>query len=169
MSTAHEPDAADGGAGAPPQPEKPNRAPSVTREYATERITVQWYADRCIHSGNCVRALPTVFDPRRRPWVDVDAADADAIAGAVLRCPTGALRFVRHDDGPQEVPDVPATVTPMPDGPLYVRGNVEVLMLDGEATRRGYRMALCRCGRAQRMPFCDNECRHTGWREPERG
>ena len=74
------------------------------REYHTGRITVQWHAERCIHSGNCVRALPRVFNPRRRPWVDIDAADADAIERAVLRCPSGALRFVRHDGGPSEPP-----------------------------------------------------------------
>lgn len=76
-----------------------------TREYATRQITVQWYADRCIHSGNCVRALPLVFNPRRRPWVNVEAGDADAIERAVLRCPSGALQYVRHDNGHPEPSD----------------------------------------------------------------
>ncbi len=74
------------------------------REYHTDRITVQWHAERCIHSGNCVHALPRVFNPRRRPWVDIDAADAETIERAVLRCPSGALRFVRHDGGPATPP-----------------------------------------------------------------
>jgi uncharacterized Fe-S cluster protein YjdI/CDGSH-type Zn-finger protein len=159
-------DAAAGGAGAPPHPDEPNRAPAVTREYSTDRITVQWYAERCIHSANCIRALPRVFDPRRRPWVDVEAADADAIAQAVLRCPTGALHFVRHDGGAQEAPDVPTTLTPIRNGPLYVRGDVEVRALDGRFIRRGTRVSLCRCGLAQQIPFCDNTCRKEHWREP---
>ena len=163
---AAEPDAAAGGAGAPPHPAEPNRAPHVTREYAADGITVEWYAERCIHSANCVRALPRVFDPRRRPWVDPDAADADAIAGAVLRCPTGALHFVRHDGGAQESPDVPTTLTPIRNGPLYVRGDVQVRALDGEVIRHGTRASLCRCGLARQVPFCDNTCRHEGWREP---
>jgi uncharacterized Fe-S cluster protein YjdI len=90
----HEQDTAARGGDAPP-----------TREYSTDRITVQWHAGRCIHSENCVRALPGVFDFRRRPWVDVHAADADAIERAVLRCPSGALRSIRHDGGS---PDPPA-------------------------------------------------------------
>jgi uncharacterized Fe-S cluster protein YjdI len=162
---AHEPDAASGGAGAPPHPAEPNRAPPVTREYGTDRITVQWYAERCIHSANCVRALPGVFDPRRRPWVDVEAADVDDIAGAVLRCPTGALHFVRHDGGAPEVPDLPTSLTPIRDGPLYVRGDVEVRGVDGQVIRADTRVSLCRCGLAQHVPFCDNTCRKEHWRE----
>jgi len=165
-SPPNEPDAASGGAGAPPHPEAPNRAPPMTREYAAEGITVEWRAERCIHSANCIRALPRVFDPRRRPWVDVDAADADAIARAVLRCPTGALAFVRHDGGPQEVPDAQTTLTPIRNGPLYVRGDVEVRGLDGRVIRHGTRVSLCRCGLAQQVPFCDNTCRKEHWREP---
>lgn len=160
--------ASEGGTGAPPEPEASNRAPDLTREYRAAGITVLWYASRCIHSGNCVRALPRVFDPKRRPWVEPGAASADAIAHAVLRCPTGALHFVRHDGGAQEEPDVPTTLTPIRDGPLYVRGDVEARGLDGAPLRRDTRMALCRCGLAGQIPFCDNTCRREHWREPSR-
>jgi CDGSH-type Zn-finger protein len=97
--------------------------------------------------------------------VDVQAADADAIATAVLRCPTGALHFVRHDGGAQEQPDVPTTLTPIRDGPLYVRGNVEVRALDGHTIRDATRASMCRCGLARQIPFCDNTCRKLHWRE----
>ena len=158
--------ASDGGAGAPPEPESPNSAPDLTREYSTAEITVQWFAGRCIHSANCVRALQPVFDPQRRPWVDPAAASADAIAAAVLRCPTGALHFVRHDGAPQEAPDVPVTLTPIRNGPLYVRGDTVARALDGTPLRRDTRMSLCRCGLAGKIPFCDNTCRKAHWREP---
>lgn len=158
--------ASEGGAGAPPRPEDRNQAPDLTREYRTPELTVQWYASRCIHSANCVRALHAVFDPQRRPWVDPAAASADAIAAAVLRCPTGALHFIRHDGGAQETADVPTTLTPIRNGPLYVRGDVEVRGLDGRPLRRDTRLSICRCGLAERMPFCDNGCRKANWREP---
>jgi uncharacterized Fe-S cluster protein YjdI/CDGSH-type Zn-finger protein len=162
---AGEPRASDGGAGAPPHPDEPNRAPDLTREYGTPEITVQWFAERCIHSANCVRALREVFDPQRRPWVEPTAASADAIAAAVLRCPSGALHFIRHDGAEQETPDVPTTLTPIRNGPLYVRGDVEVRSLDGRTLRHDTRISLCRCDLAARMPFCDNSCRKAGWRE----
>ena len=154
-----------GAADAPPHPAEPNRAPPVTRQYATDRLTVEWHAERCIHSANCVRILPQVFDPTRRPWIDVHAADADAIARAVLRCPTGALQFVRHDGAGQEIPDVPTSLTPIPNGPLYVRGDLELRALDGRVIRTGTRASLCRCGLARQIPFCDNTCRTEHWRE----
>lgn len=164
-STGREPNATAGGAGAPPDPGGPNRAPELTREYATGEVTVQWYAGRCIHSANCVRALQRVFDPRRRPWVDPTAASAEEIVAAILRCPSGALHFVRHDGGPEERPDIPATVTPVRGGPFHLRGDVEIRGFDGQPIRRDTRAALCRCGHAQQSPLCDNSCRAMGWTE----
>jgi hypothetical protein len=49
---------------------------------------------------NCVRGLPQVFVPEARPWVLVDAADADAVAATIGTCPTGALHYRRLDGGP---------------------------------------------------------------------
>jgi uncharacterized Fe-S cluster protein YjdI len=164
-SAGREPNASAGGAGAPPDPTGPNRAPDLTREYANDEVTVQWYAGRCIHSANCVRALQRVFDPRRRPWVDPNAGSAEAIVAAILRCPSGALHFIRHDGGAPESPDVPATVTPVRGGPLYLRGDIEIRALDGTLIRRDTRAALCRCGHAGQPPFCDNACRAIGWSE----
>jgi uncharacterized Fe-S cluster protein YjdI len=63
----------------------------VKKEYATEEIVVEWRPDLCIHSGNCVRGLPAVFDSKRRPWVNVHGASANEIEAQVARCPSGAL------------------------------------------------------------------------------
>jgi uncharacterized Fe-S cluster protein YjdI len=35
--------------------------------------------------------LPKVFDPKRRPWVDPEAAGAIEIRNQVILCPSGAL------------------------------------------------------------------------------
>jgi uncharacterized Fe-S cluster protein YjdI len=69
---------------------------SPAREYATDEIVVEWRPDLCIHSGNCARGLPKVFDPARRPWVDARAASADEIEAQVARCPSGALQSRRR-------------------------------------------------------------------------
>lgn len=149
---------------APPDPAARNAAPTdLTREYANDAIRVQWFAGRCIHSAECVRAAPGVFDPRRRPWIDLARSDADTIAAAVLRCPTGALRFERLDDGPQEEPTPEIRVIPVQDGPLYVRGSVEITDEQGRLIRRDTRVALCRCGKSRHMPFCDNTHRAIGF------
>ena len=156
--------ASSGGAGAPPEPSAPNRAPSdLTREYRGKDISVRWYASRCIHSAACILALPSVFNARRRPWIAIDAADADAIADAVQRCPTGALHFDRLDGGPAEqVPDK-LEIRAVKDGPCYVRGMIDIVAEDGHLIRQDTRVALCRCGQSKHMPFCDNTHRAIGF------
>ena len=152
---------------APPEPSARNATPAdLTREYANAAIRVQWFAGRCIHSAECIRAAPRVFDPRRRPWIDLGAVDARRVADAVLRCPTGALHFQRLDGGPQEEPPANSVVA-VRDGPLYMRGNVEITDEQGRIIRRDTRVALCRCGKSARMPFCDNTHRATGFRTGE--
>jgi uncharacterized Fe-S cluster protein YjdI len=63
--------------------------------YDGEAVTVTFDPDLCVHSGNCVRGLPAVFDLQRKPWVDVAGAPAEEIAAQVARCPSGALQIRR--------------------------------------------------------------------------
>lgn len=44
------------------------------------------------------------------------------------------------------------TITPCPDGPLLVRGEVD---LDLPGHRPRHTIALCRCGSSTIKPFCD--------------
>jgi CDGSH-type Zn-finger protein/uncharacterized Fe-S cluster protein YjdI len=135
-----------------------------TRDYQTEQIAVHWDSARCIHTARCIQALPHVFDVNHRPWIDVTAAGADAIAGAVRRCPTGALRYTRHDGAPQEQPQKPAMAVPMPDGPLLVMGDLRIQDPEGELIAEATRVTLCRCGRSRNQPFCDNSHIAGGFR-----
>lgn len=134
------------------------------RTYENDRIRVHWSSALCIHTGRCVRAQPGVFDVKRRPWVDVDAADADAVAAAVERCPTGALTYERLDGAPGEQPPATTTITALPNGPLAVRGAVEVRDGQGGALAAGSRLTLCRCGHSRNQPFCDLSHRAAGFR-----
>ena len=63
--------------------------------YETPEITVTFDPTLCIHSGNCVRGLPAVFDVGRRRWVRPEAATAEQVAAQIARCPSGALKFYR--------------------------------------------------------------------------
>jgi hypothetical protein len=91
---------------------------------------------------------------------------ADDLAATIRRCPSGALTYRRSDGAEPEAPDVPTSLTPIRNGPLYVRGDVEWRDLDGAPLSRETRLSLCRCGLARAMPRCDNSCRAAGWREP---
>ena len=131
------------------------------KAYEGEAITVLFDARRCIHAGECVRGLPAAFNPKERPWVQPDQADADAIAAVVARCPTGALSFVRTDAGAAEAVPAQTTIEVVPDGPLYVRG--PIAYAHNGAPYGQPRAALCRCGLSRNKPFCDNQHTKQSW------
>ena len=165
MTAPAEPDAGAGGSGAPPPSDEANKAPAgLTREYQRPEIRVRWFASRCIHSAACIRALPGVFDPRRRPWIDLAAAGVDDIARAVERCPTGALEYARLDGAPNERVEPTVTVTPVRDGPYLVRGAMQIIDEQSRVVETTGRVALCRCGESKHMPRCDNTHRTIGFR-----
>lgn len=61
--------------------------------------------------------------------------------------------------------DEAATITPCPDGPLLVRGAVELRNADGEQIETARRtIALCRCGLSSIKPFCDGTHKLSGFR-----
>ena len=66
----------------------------VVKHYDNGEVTVVWKPDVCIHSAICFHDLPLVFDPRRRPWVDVKAAATEEIVSQVRKCPSGALSLL---------------------------------------------------------------------------
>jgi uncharacterized Fe-S cluster protein YjdI len=63
----------------------------MKRVYRNKDITVYWDSEKCIHSTVCMSRLPDVFKPRRRPWIDLQAADAGEIKRVIDTCPSGAL------------------------------------------------------------------------------
>lgn len=65
--------------------------PLKTHHYSNGEITVVWKPDVCIHSGICFNGLAGVFDPRRKPWIDVSRAGTKTIIEQVKKCPSGAL------------------------------------------------------------------------------
>ena len=135
------------------------------REYPSEGITVSYDANRCIHAAECVHGLPQVFDPEGRPWIDTSKGTPSEIAETVLKCPTGALHFERHDGGDSETAPDRNSVSIAANGPLYLEGDIILSLPDGSALRET-RVALCRCGSSQNKPFCDNTHLETKFSDP---
>ena len=62
----------------------------------------------------------------------------------------------------------PVVVTPYPDGPILVRGQVELRTPEGERIpQRRRTVALCRCGLSSIKPFCDGTHKASGFRTEE--
>lgn len=49
----------------------------------------------------------------------------------------------------------PLRVTPLRDGPLHLRGNLEICAGTGRTVARTVETRLCRCGQSGHKPFCD--------------
>lgn len=71
-----------------------------THHYTNGEITVVWKPAICQHSGICARGLAKVFDPRRRPWIELQHSDSKTIAEQVERCPSGALSWFKSEAEP---------------------------------------------------------------------
>ena len=63
----------------------------IVKEYTNGDVTVVWQPHMCIHSKKCWKGLLPVFDPRRKPWIDMDGASSERIIAQVNECPSGAL------------------------------------------------------------------------------
>jgi uncharacterized Fe-S cluster protein YjdI len=147
-----------------PRERSPQAERGPRRVYRNDAIEVTWEPRFCIHARKCVRDLGQVFKPSARPWIDVDAADPDAIAQTVLECPTGALHFRRLDGGAQEeAADEETSVQPVANGPLFLRGRLRIVDREGNLIREDTRLALCRCGASGNKPFCDGSHRRIGF------
>jgi CDGSH-type Zn-finger protein/uncharacterized Fe-S cluster protein YjdI len=57
-------------------------------------------------------------------------------------------------------------IQPEPNGPLSVRGNIEICAGTGRTIDRVSRARLCRCGQSANKPFCDNSHERVGFKAP---
>ena len=133
------------------------------KTYRGQNIDVTFELKRCIHAAECGKRLQVVFDVAKRPWVQPDNAPADQVQAAIDHCPSGALKYVRHDGGAQEQRPAQNVIVVTDSGEYQLRGDVELVTMSGETVAEEYRMTLCRCGESDNKPFCDNAHRKAGF------
>lgn len=150
------------------------------REYKNDEITVYWKPKECIHATTCFRELRSVFNPGKRPWVNMSGASTEEIIRIVDLCPTNALTYKRNEDigkpaGESLKPSVTEKVEAkpgekagteikvMPDGPLVVKGDFVTIGTDGKEMKKMKITSFCRCGQSLNMPYCDGTHRKIGW------
>ena len=147
------------------------------RTYTNGEISVHWKPSACIHATTCYRELARVFNPRQRPWVNMDGAPTAKIIEIVKKCPTDALTYDWNDpskisDKPgkgsseamakksrQKMAGQPVEIRIMKDGPYVVEGDFRVRWMDGEEMKPMLMTSFCRCGKSEGMPFCDGSHR----------
>ena len=70
---------------------------NLKKEYTNGEVTVVWQSGKCIHSGNCVKNNPDVFQPKEKPWIKIDGSSTDKIIETVQKCQSGALTFYKNE------------------------------------------------------------------------
>ena len=158
------------------------------RDYTNGEITVQWRPAKCVHATTCYRELLEVFNPRKRPWVNMNGASTEEIIKVVEKCPTQALNWYWNDEQKraelekaraeakakekQQDEAVPVEVKPvkiniMKDGPILLQGKFRIVGEDGNILKTLSMTSLCRCGHSGTNPFCDGTHRKYGFREDQ--
>lgn len=169
--------------------ERPRNHFTRGRSYKNDEITVYWKSDACIHASYCYRELIEVFDPGRRPWIDLSGSNTERIIEVVNMCPTEALSWKWNEDARNidverdqtnhikfKRPDLmsteeakdeirPVSVKIMIDGPVVVKGNFTIRYNGKEKNFTNGIISLCRCGGSNQMPFCDGTHRKIGFED----
>ena len=122
--------------------------------YKSDSIEITYDSKLCIHAAECTKGLPEVFDIKKKPWVNPDGAENDKIAKVIHKCPSGALQYIRNDGGRDETPAADSKIITVPNGPIYISGDIDLNF--GDQKIKETRASLCRCGKSKNKPFCDN-------------
>ena len=167
--------------------EKNDSQYSGGRRYKNKDITVYWKPSACIHASYCYRELLEVFDPSKRPWVDMEGSTTERIIEVVNLCPTEALAWKWNDEtkndsvgsdqlnhinfrrpelmntNENDSNDEPVLVKVMPDGPIVLKGSFTISYNGNKKEVRDSMVSICRCGVSDHMPFCDGQHRKAGF------
>jgi CDGSH-type Zn-finger protein/uncharacterized Fe-S cluster protein YjdI len=81
-----------------------------------------------------------------KPWCDSSHVAAGFVASGEPASAT--VQALEQRDGP-------LAVTPLANGPLQLRGNLEICAGTGRTVARVTETRLCRCGQSKNKPFCD--------------
>ena len=138
----------------------------ITKEYSNGEITVVWKPNFCIHSAMCFKGLSVVFDPGKRPWINMLGADSGSIIKQVSQCPSGALSIKDLPTQKNNKMDEPGTtkIVIQKNGPILVKGNMIIKFKDGREEVQNEAW-LCRCGQSGNKPFCDGSHKKCGFKD----
>lgn len=136
----------------------------ITR-YPGQHIDVTWDSRLCIHIGECGYSQGELFVSGRDPWCQPDLVDDDYVRKVIRRCPSGALCYHDKASGDNEKPAKNNTVQVVYNGPLFLRGDLDIENAPQDMQAVRFRAALCRCGQSKNKPFCDNSHLESGFKD----
>jgi uncharacterized Fe-S cluster protein YjdI len=136
---------------------------STIKKYRNKELTIIWEPKKCIHSAICFKTLPKVYDPRARPWIKPEAASVQELKAQIDTCPSGALSYSIENESLKPENMTETSVEIMKDGPIIVKGNIQLKNSDGTTENKENITALCRCGASDKKPYCDGHHKKIGF------
>jgi len=127
----------------------------ITKKYSNGELTVVWQPSKCIHAAECVKALPQVYDPKAKPWINAENASTEELKDQISKCPSGALSYFMNGEENQESQSLKTKIEVLENGPLLVYGTLTVTDQDGNEDVKNKTTAFCRCGASNNKPYCD--------------
>jgi CDGSH-type Zn-finger protein len=141
---------------------QPGRKPDRVTEYKGKEIVIGDNRAVCSRDGSCYRGSPTVFITSKFKWIKPDAAPKEEIIHTIRQCPSGSLSYqidgVWHKDWDSE-----PMIKVAKNGPLEVKGFIELEDDMGSRPESREHYTLCRCGGSKNMPFCDASHKTNGF------
>lgn len=134
----------------------------IIKKYKKDELTILWEPKKCIHSAICVKELPHVYDPKAKPWIKPENASVDQLRAQIDKCPSGALSYLKNEISNKNK-NMKTEVELMKNGPLLVKGTIEVKSHDGTVETKEKMAAFCRCGASQNKPYCDGGHKGAGF------
>lgn len=136
----------------------------IKKEYSNGELTIVWKPKTCIHAAECVKALPQVYNPNKKPWITIDNATTEELKNQIMKCPSGALSYYMNDEENKESETLETKIEVLENGPLLVYGTLKVSDKEGRTETKNKTTAFCRCGQSNNKPYCDGTHISSGFK-----
>lgn len=133
----------------------------IIKEYTNGELTIIWKPRTCIHSAECVKRLPNVYNPNEKPWIKAENATTEELKEQIEACPSGALSYRMNNEEDKEEANLETKIEVLENGPLLVYGTLHITNANGETEKKNKTTAFCRCGASQNKPYCDGAHREA--------
>lgn len=136
---------------------KERKEQPAINEFEGKEITVVDNSGVCCHAGACVSGSPGVFFTRGQDGKRIsnpDKGEKENIIQTIKKCPSGALAYkANHKFIDDYFLDEEISIAK--NGPLHVRGGIELDDQSKNELNSENHYTLCRCGASRNKPFCD--------------
>ncbi|MEM7473340.1 MAG: (4Fe-4S)-binding protein, partial [Pseudomonadota bacterium] len=83
-------------------------------------ITISYTPVLCTHAARCQARAASVFDPKKKPWIQPQNGTVESILDVIAACPSGALRVSIGEQPAQHLTTGDIAIEVEKDGPYHV-------------------------------------------------